>query len=248
MNALPDKLPEGSFNKVGCVIACPTSGRLISPDMIVSMGLQAAPTHFSLGWLSVRGLPVERAREHLVEEALRVKAKYLWFIDDDTIPPPNTLRRLAYVLDNYPDIKAIGGVYVTKSDPSQPVVFRGSGLGSYWQWKYGDIFEVTSMGTGCMLINTDVFQHLEKPWFKFTNVESNDAAIPGQLTSEDVGFCNAVRAAGFRVFAHGGILCDHFDASTGRYYSMPADSYPLRPETTSLANPLILEDSQESQK
>lgn len=248
MGALPEKIQEGSFNKVGCVIAVASSGRLISPDMIVSMGLQAAPTHFSLGWLSVRGLPVEKARERLAEEALRVKAKYLWFIDDDTIPPPNALRRLAYVLDNYPDIKAIGGVYVTKSDPSQPVVFRGSGLGSFWHWKYGDVFEVTSMGTGCMLINTDVFQHLEKPWFKFTEVTSYDAAVPGQLTSEDVGFCNAVRAAGFRVFAHGGVLCDHFDASTGKYYSMPLDSYPLRPETTSLANPIPPEDLQESQK
>lgn len=248
MAALPDALPIGSFNKIGCVIAIASSGRLISPDMIVSMGLQAAPTHFSLGWVSVRGLPVEKAREHLVEEALRVKAKYIWFIDDDTIPPPNALRRLVYVLENYPDIKAVGGVYVTKSEPTQPVVFRGSGLGSFWHWKYGDIFEVTSMGAGCLLINTDVFQHLKKPYFAFTETESYDAAVPGQLTSEDVGFCNAVREAGFRVFAHGGILCDHFDASTGKYYQLPMDSYPCRPETKSLANPIVLPDSQESQK
>jgi len=247
MGNLPDKLPEEA-NKIGVVIAIASSGRLICPDMIVAMGLQPAPTHFSVGWLSVRGLPVEKARERLVEEALKVKAKYLWFIDDDTIPPPNALRRLVYILDNYPEIKAIGGVYVTKSDPTQPVVFRGSGLGSFWQWKYGDVFEVTSMGAGCMLINLDVFASLKKPWFSFTETVSYDAVVPGQLNSEDVGFCNAVREAGFRVFAHGGILCDHFDASTGKMYQMPLDSYPCRPETTSLANPLIVEDSQESQK
>lgn len=248
MGSLPEALPKEAANQVGVVIAIAASGRLISPDMIVSMGLQAAPTHFSCGWLSVRGLPVEKARERLAEEALRVKAKYLWFIDDDTIPPPNALRRLVYVLENYPDIKVCGGVYVTKSDPSQPVVFRGTGLGSFWQWKYGDIFEVTSMGAGCMLISTDVFKELKKPWFSFTEVPSDTAERPSTLTSEDVGFCNAVREAGYRVFAHGGILCDHFDAATGKYYSMSPDAYPLRPETISLANPIVLTDSQESQK
>jgi hypothetical protein len=214
--------------------------------MVVAMGMQAAPTHFSLGYTAIKGFPVELAREKAADVALEIKAKYLWFVDDDTIPPPNALRRLVYILENYPEIAVCGGIYVTKSDPTQPVVFRGSGLGSFWRWKAGDVFEVTSMGAGCMLIRTSVFKELEKPWFSFVQKVSYDSAVPGQLTSEDVGFCNAVREKGYRVFAHGGVLCDHFDATTGVTYVLPADSYPMRPETKTEADPLPLEDCNET--
>ena len=248
MSVVPNKLPKEAKNKVGVLIGIAASGRDISVYMIPAMGMQAAPTHFSVGYLCVKGLPVEQAREKLAEEALKVGAKYLWFVDDDTIPPPNALRRLVHILENYEEIAVVGGVYVTKSDPTQPVVFRGSGLGSYWQWKAGDVFEVTSMGAGCMLIKTEIFEKIPKPWFKFTDSPTTDPLNPGQLTSEDVGFCNAVRDAGYLVFAHGGVLCDHYDHTTGVMYQLPADSYPMRVGNPSLADPLVLEDSLESTK
>lgn len=248
MGVVPTRLPKEAKNKVGVLIGLACSGRLVPPEMIVAMGLQSAPTHFSTGYLMAKGLPVDKAREYCAEEAIRVGAKYLWFVDDDTIPPPNTLRRLVTVLENYTEIGAIGGVYVTKSDPTQPVVFRGSGLGSFWQWKYGDIFEVTSMGAGCLLIKTEVFEKIPKPWFTFIDKPSDDPANPGQLTSEDVHFCNVARDAGYLIFAHGGILCDHYDINTGITYQLPADSYPMRVGNPSLADPLPQEIPLESPK
>lgn len=234
--------------KIGVLIGLACSGRLIPPELVVAMSLQPQPTHFSHGFLIVKGLPVDKARCVLAEKALEVGAKYLWFVDDDTIPPPNTLQRLIYVLDNHPEIKAIGGVYVTKAPVPQPVVFRGAGLGSFWHWKKDDIFEVTGIGAGCLLIRTDVFNEIPKPWFEFQESYSNTPEIPSSLVSEDISFCNKVRDAGYRVFAHGGILCDHFDANTGNTYQMAPDSYPMRLETKSLANPLVLNNSQDSNK
>ena len=174
----------------------------------------------------------------LAEKALEIGAKYLWFVDDDTIPPPNSLQRLVTILENYPEIKVVGGVYTTKAEVTQPVVFRGMGLGSFWHWKKGDVFEVSSMGAGCMLIATDIFPKIPKPWFEFQRYNSTEPGVPNVLISEDVSFCNKVRDAGYRVFAHGGILCDHYDAATNQYYSLPPESYPLREETKSLADPL----------
>lgn len=236
MSVLPNRLPKEAKSKVGVLVGLACSGRLITPELVVAMALQPPPTHFSNAYLVVKGLPVDQARCVLAEKALEVGAKYLWFVDDDTIPPPNTLQRLVTVLENYPEIKVIGGIYVTKAEVPQPVVFRGEGLGSFWEWKKGEIFEVSSMGAGCMLIRTEIFQNLPKPWFEFIDVPSFEPSIPGIKVSEDVSFCNKVRAAGFLVYAHGGILCEHFDCETGKTYSLPLDSYPLREGTKSLAD------------
>ena len=246
MSVLPGALPKEAKNKVGVLIGLACSGRLIPPELVVSMSMQPAPTHFSHGFLIVKGLPVDKARCILAEKALEIGAKYLWFVDDDTIPPPNALQRLVYTLDNYPEMKAIGGIYVTKAPVPQPVVFRGEGLGSFWHWKQGEIFEVTGIGAGCLLIATDVFKELPKPWFEFQEFLSRDCEVPSHLVSEDISFCNKVREAGYRVFAHGGILCDHFDCETGKTYQMAPDSYPMRPETKSLADPLLPGGQQES--
>lgn len=239
MSVVPSRLPNDAKHKIGVLVGLACSGRLITPELVVSMAMQPNPTHFSAGYLVVKGLPVDQARCVLAEKALEVGAKYLWFVDDDTIPPPNTLQRLVTVLENYPEIKAIGGVYVTKAEVPQPVLFRGIGLGSFWNWKKGDIFEVTGIGAGCLLISTDVFKDIPKPWFEFQNNPSNVPEIPGSQVSEDISFCNKVRAAGHLIYAHGGVLCDHFDCETGKTYQLHPDSYPLRTETKSLADPQL---------
>lgn len=226
MSALPDALPEGFHAGLMCGFAC--SGRLITPEMVIAMSMQPPPTHLSTGFLCVKGKPVEQAREMIAAAALKAKCKYLWFVDDDTIPPPNTLRRLVYVLENNPDVMVAGGVYVTKSDPPSPVVFRGLGLGGFWRWKVDQLFEVTGMGAGCMLINCEVFKHLTPPYFPWTQHDSYKVGELGANISEDINFCNAVRAAGFRIVAHGGILCDHFDVETGKTFQLPFDSYPYQ--------------------
>lgn len=227
-SVVPSELPSSKVHGVGCLIALACSGRLITPELVVAMTVQPLQTHMGSAYYCVKGKRVEEARELLADKAQEIGARYLWFVDDDTIPPPNSLRRLMYVLENNPDVMVCGGVYVTKSDPPQPVVFRGMGLGSFWHWKRGDIFEVTGMGAGCMLINCEVFKHLKKPYFPWVDSPSEDALKPSVLISEDISFCNAVRDAGFKIFAHGGVLCDHFDVATGITYQLPADSYPMR--------------------
>jgi hypothetical protein len=236
MGVLPNEIPKD--HNTGVLIALACSGRLITPELVIAMTMQPIPTHMNPAYLCVKGKKVEEAREILADTALSIRAKYLWFVDDDTIPPPNTCRRLMYVLDNNPDVMVCGGVYVTKSDPPQPVVFRGMGLGSFWHWKEGEIFEVTGMGAGCMMINCEVFKHLEKPYFPWVEEYTNEATCPMKLISEDIGFCNKVRAAGFKVFAHGGVLCDHFDCTTGETYRLLEDSYPLKKDISSVVPPL----------
>src|SRR5690348_669159 len=192
MGAIPTQFPTG-YN-VGLLICLPTNKRLVPPELVLALALQVFPTHLSIGYMIIKDKPIEEARELAAAKALEIGAKYLWFLDDDTIPPPNTIKRLEWVLANWPDdVMVCGGVYVTRSDPPSPVIFRGIGLGSFWHWKEGDVFEVTGMGAGCMLINCEVFKKIKPPYFPWTRIDSNNDGQPSVNVSEDINFCEKVR-------------------------------------------------------
>jgi Glycosyl transferase family 2 len=243
--AVPGNLPSNLG--MGVLTVIPSNRKWLSREMTIALAVQAPPTHMSHGFLCIKDGPIELSRELAAEKALEMNAKYLWFVDDDTVPPPNTMKKLIYVLDNFPEVAVCGGVYVTReADTPQPLVFRGMGRGSYWHWKVGDIFEVTGMGAGCMMIKTEVFKKLPKPWFTFEESVSDDPMIASHSISEDIHFCNLVQQAGYKIFAHGGVLCDHWDTEKDTVYRLPPDSYPMRPRETSLVAPV--QEPQESQK
>jgi hypothetical protein len=231
MPAVPSSFAQNY--QIGLLIGLACSGRLVPPDLVVAMSMQHNPVHLSSGYLMIKGKPVEVAREMIADAALEHGARFLWFVDDDTIPPPNACRRLIYELENNPQAMVCGGIYTSRCDPPSPVVFRGLGMGSHWHWKKGDVFEVSGMGAGCMMINTEIFKMLPKPWFKFDTEDAYDVHTVGKNISEDIYFCEAVRREGYKILAHGGVLCDHYDSATGSVFSLPEDSYPMRKETPS---------------
>src|SRR5208337_1804156 len=132
--ALPDKVPDGL--SIGLLLGFPCrKDTLVTPEMAIALASQPMPTNMNVGYLCLKGKPIEEARDLCAENAIKLGAKYLWFVDDDVIPPPNTVRKLINVLQNHPEVKVCGGIYCTKQDPPQPLVFRGNGVGSYWNWK-----------------------------------------------------------------------------------------------------------------
>ena len=129
-----------------------------------------------------------------------------------------------YVLDQEEaqgtNVMVCGGIYCVKQDPPQPLVFMAPNDGPYWKWRVGDVFECWGLGTGCMMIRTDVFQHLERPWFK-------TSSEVGFAETDDLYFCTKVANAGFKVKAHGGVLCKHWDVKNSLIYTLPKNSYPM---------------------
>ncbi len=55
-----------------------------------------------------------------------------------------------------------------------------------------DLFEANWVGTGGMLIKTNVLEKVPKPWFEFT--------YEPERVSEDVNFCRRARKAGYSIF------------------------------------------------
>lgn len=213
-------------------IGIPSSGRPVAPEWALSMMLQAYPSNTSIGMMMVVGMEVGDARNKLVETALETNSEFIWFVDDDTAPPHYAAAKLIYEMRHRPECMAIGGVYCMKQDPPDPTVYRGNGHGSFWDWKVGEVFEVTAIGTGCLLVRTSVFRTIEQPWFKTTLSVPYELIEGERITSEgmsdDLYFCDKLERAGHKIFAHGGVLCDHWNAAQRLRYSLPPDSLPYQ--------------------
>ena len=88
-----------------------------------------------------------------------VENNYEWLlmIEDDTIPPPDAFVRFNKYMQNG-DIPVISGLYFTKGEPSEPLVYRGRANSCYSDWKLGDLVWCDGVPTGMLLIHGDIIR------------------------------------------------------------------------------------------
>lgn len=115
--------------------------------------------------LNVSNRNVAQAKQDLAERAIAHGCQFVFFADDDTIPPPDALMKMIQLWRMDSKYKIINGVYWSKSEPPLPLIFKGSFEGSYLDWKMGDLVEADGAGAGCTFIDTEVFKNMPKPWF-----------------------------------------------------------------------------------
>ncbi len=218
------------------VYAIPFSGRPLHPRLLFAFNAVHPPMNFNTVMLNTLGVPVDTARNSFAEKAVEINAKYLYFWDEDVEVPPQTLRELLYIMEHNPDCAVCGGIYCLKVDRPEPLVFKGVGQGPYWDWKVGEIFEVDAIGMGCTVVRVEALHDIMKPWFQ--TVDDMSAYLDninfGEQWTEDLYFCNKLRETGkWKILAHGQILPPHIDLATGRAYTLPPDSKPMRAIFTS---------------
>lgn len=224
----------------GLFIGIPSGGRMV--DIRWALSLQGIAANAPVGTCVTMQIQIstDRAanREYLAEQAIAAGSRYLFMVDDDTVCPNHTLKSLIYEIEKDPKIMVAGGIYGTKEYPSVPLVFKRLGDGAFWNWKVGEVFDCEGLATGCMLIKTDVFKELPKPWFyepheapedESRRVGDTDIPVVHTGGTDDLYFCKKVIDAGYRIVAHGGVLCPHI-GQNGVIYTLPEDSYPFRKE------------------
>ncbi len=111
-------------------------------------------------------------REKLVTSSLEVESDYILWLDSDMTFPSTTLLRL---LSHDKDI--VGCNYMKRSNPQTPVAYKK--IGDWDSWvsldEQEDLVKVEGVGMGCILIKTDLFKEINKPFFEFTyNKETDD--------------------------------------------------------------------------
>lgn len=211
------------------MIAIPTLGRPVPLQWALNFKSMNPPINYNCDFNIVFGKEIGYARNALAKAAVDRGCKYLFFLGDDVVAPPHTLRQLIYRMENNPSIDVVGGVYCAKADPAAPLVFVGNGVGSYWDWKIGEFFECTGLGMDCTLIKTDILKKIPEPWFLTVDADKHiDGVAAAESWTEDLYFCKKVTDAGGKVYCDAAIICEHHDVYGKKAWNLPSDSLPMR--------------------
>ena len=104
-----------------------------------------------------------------------VEDDYEWIIyieDDNLVPESLFLKFNEYI--NEGKIPVVSGIYWTKSNPSEPFLYRGRGNSYYGDWKLGDKVWVDGIPFGCRLEHAGL---LKAAW-----ENSSEYMVGNQLT------------------------------------------------------------------
>ena len=117
---------------------------------------------------------------------------HLLMIDDDMVFPPDTLERL---LAHDKDI--VGVAFHPRNDePSaDPVHYKNAG---------SELFECDRIGTGIILIKTEVFKNMNQPYFE---VKSHKSGMT--IQGEDWIFCLRAKEAGYKIWCDPTLKISH---------------------------------------
>lgn len=145
-------------------------------------------------------------RNYVAGYALATKARYIWFLNNDVLPPSWTTTRLIESMRADPSIMVCAGMSLTNvpesTDFSEVTATFTDGQS---QWELLNISPGHSVNLECTIVRAEVFDKIEEPWFKEENGLSSEAF-----------FCKKVMDAGYKVVAHSGVLCGSVDMTTGK--------------------------------
>lgn len=131
-------------------------------------------------------------RERLAEEAIKIGAEYILWLDSDMVIPSSTAMRL--LAHGTPVVTAN---YVKRQSPYKGVAYEKIGE---WEnpleYKPCDkLVEIEGIGMGCFLMQTKILSEIPKPWFEFTwDPLSQD------WLGEDINFCKKIINAGYKIY------------------------------------------------
>ena len=145
------------------LIAVPCTG-LVRIEWVMAKYGQIIPTNWSqvemIQWLNTYA-PLEYQlpdAENLIAKAV-VEGDYEWLlsIEQDNVIPPDTFIRLnEYMIEN--KVPILSGLYYTKSQPPEPILYRGRGNGSFRDFKLGDKVWCDGIPFGLTLIHGSIIK------------------------------------------------------------------------------------------
>lgn len=190
------------------ILICVPTYETICPETFKSIYGLEVPRHYAHPMFDfVKGYDCARARNIAAKESLEYDFEYLLFVDSDCIIPKQTLQ---YFLEQPVDICL--GVYPRKNtETGQTEIFKLGGrdfvdsnnLNVAELGFLPSRLDIKGGGLGCALICTEVFKHLQYPFFKYVEYDN------GSVLSEDNYFCNKASEAGFTIQVDTRVRCSH---------------------------------------
>ena len=163
-------------------------------------------TPYDLGLrIATQGFTISENRNVLAAQAVRDKYDYLLFIDDDMAFPPCLLNKM---LSHRKDIVGVAYHPRFKIGKDDPTYFDKTHIITVKDKNIKELFECRAVGTGIMLIKTEIFLKIPRPWFKMKTAKTGMT-----LMGEDWYFCQKARKSGFSVWCDPGVPVSHIGDS-----------------------------------
>lgn len=147
------------------LVGTPTTG-LIRMEWAAARYGQAIPANWSkidmiqymTSFIPLR-YTVADAQNIIVNEVVTNNYEWLLLIEHDTIPPADAFIQFnEYMRDG--SVPVVSGLYFTRSEPSEPLIYRGRGNSYYTDWKFGDKVWVDGVPTGMLLIHSALLKSI----------------------------------------------------------------------------------------
>lgn len=144
---------------------------------------------------------VDQARNAIVEEAIKLEAHYILFLDDDHIIPQDLFYKL---LSHQKDV--VGALAFRRLPPYSPCVYdweTSTKDGNLMVRDRPDLIrkglqKVDAIGFGAVLVRTEVFKKIGGPrWFRFDEV------------GEELTFCDLCAQKGISVYCDTDLILPH---------------------------------------
>lgn len=146
--------------------------------------------------------PVDTLRNDIVEKGLSLGATHLLMMDVDQVygDPKTITKLLAHKLP------IVAARVHRRYPPFDPIFSRltDTGYQPIEDYEPGSLVECDATGCGCILYDMEVFRVMPYPWFRFRKDEAT-----GLITGEDFGFCQDLKAAGYRIFVDTSVEVGH---------------------------------------
>ncbi len=142
---------------------------------------------------------VDKQRNLLATRLLESDYTHLLMLDADHLHPVDVVEQLVAVVKQDPHRLVVSGLSFRRGPPFDPVAwYKVDGqVRPMLEWGQG-LITPDLVGSACLLINREVFERLERPYFAFTY---NDA-VHDKYGGEDIYFCNKCGAAGIGIWVN----------------------------------------------
>lgn len=128
-----------------------------------------------LGVLKRRWSLTDANRNKIINTGfLKGEADWVFWIDDDTVPPVNAIDTLVQKGHEF-----IAGLYFLPGKPYNPIAYRRQENGLYepvYNYAKGGLFQIDSVGMGCTLIHRSVYQKIKDEHEVF--IRNNGSLFP----------------------------------------------------------------------
>jgi hypothetical protein len=211
-----DRLTAGkAYRDLSTICIIPTRGTIPAKAVQSWLGMMT-PMNQKFTRIFAMGMEVGEAYNGMVDAILANPElstwKYILTLEEDNLPPPDGLLKLYEGMDKF---DVIGGLYWTKGEGGQPMIYGNAGSVPKNFIPQIPIAEslnpCNGLGMGFTLFKLEIFknQNVQKPWFK--TKQEYQPGVGASCYTQDLYFFENAAKCGYRFACDTRVKVGHYD-------------------------------------